>query len=219
MDRRIAILGAAGLGLGLAMPAHAQLALDWIDTPSADDDRTKRLEDEAVSMAKADGADTADRTRPPTAHPHTVSFDYVYPVALNEYRALGANGVLFVSVVAHDPKELPLKRVVIRSGAKEVVLQPISDRRSTVPPTSRLAKTVGVNRQDAFFLLPGKLPGKTAELWMIFSVPGRQFHAGSLSSALSGDFQAVPPGQPDEAALKEVLAREYPDLVKPYGSP
>ena len=91
MNRRKAILGAAGLGLGLAMPAHAQLALDWIDTPSADDDRTKRLEDEAVSMAKADGADTADRTRPPTAHPHTVSFDYVYPVALNEYRALGAN--------------------------------------------------------------------------------------------------------------------------------
>ena len=206
MDRRKAILGAAGLGLGLAMPAHAQLALDWIDTPPAEDERIKRLEDDAARRAKDD---------PFSTHPRSVSFDYVYPVALNEYRALGANGVLFVSVVTHDPKELPLKRVVLRSGAKEVVLQPIADRQSTIPPFSRLAKTVGVNRQDAFYLLPGRLPGKTAELWVIFSVPGQQFHAGSLSSALSGDFQAVPPGQPDETALREVLAREYPDLVKP----
>ena len=216
MNRRMAILGAAGLGLGYAVSVHAQMVFDWVEPTVADDARARRLEDQATRMAQVDRADTADPTRPPTAHPHTVAFDYFYPVDLQEYRALGANGVLFVSVVTPDAKALPVNRVVLRFGLKEVILQPITDRRSTLPPNTRLAKTIGANRQDAFFLLPGKLPDKTAELWLIFAVPGQQFHAGRLSSAeLPQYFRDTAPGPPDEAALKAVLAREYPDLINP----
>ena len=209
MNRPIAILLAAGLALGLAAAAHAQqLQLNWLDTPPPGDALTRRLEDEAVRMAKVDYAD----------HPHSAAFDYVYPAASEEYRAMGANGVLLLAAVAKDAKELPIKQVVLRFGLKEVVLQPIASRQSMVPPTSPLAKAIGLNREDAFFLLPGVLPGKTADLVIVFAVPGRQFKAGTLSLAppeVSKIFVKPPVGQPDPAVLTAVLAREYPNLVKP----
>jgi hypothetical protein len=224
------LLAAAGLSLAFIPPARAQprvpgeTHLEWVEStttqqsdsagPTSPDAVTKRLEDEAVRMANADRRD--DDPRRPTEHPRTVSFDYVYPVSGDEYRALGANGVILVSVVVHDAKELPLKRVVLRFGGKDVELQPIAARQSTVPSTSPLAKTVGVNRDDAFFLLPGKLPGKSAELWVFFSVPGQSVEAGRLALIeLPEDLKALPSTQPDGAALKKVLAREYPNLVKP----
>jgi hypothetical protein len=207
MNRRIAILGTAALGLALALPAHAQLALDWVESPPPGDALTRRLEDEAARMAKVDFAD----------HPHTVAFEYGYPAAADEFRALGANGVLLVSVVAKEAKELPIKQAVLRFGLKEVVLEPIAARPSTVPPGSPLAKAIGANREDAFFLLPGVLPGKAADLVIVFAVPGRQFKAGRLSlpppDALK-TFVKPPVGQPDPAVLRALLAREYPNLVK-----
>jgi hypothetical protein len=208
MNRRIVILAAAGLGLGLAAPARAQLALTWIDSPPPGDALTKRLEDEAAHMAKYDLAE----------HPHMVSFDYVYPTDPNEYEALGGNGVLLVSTVAKEARELPVKQVVLRFGAMEIALQPVAERLSAVPPTSPLAKAVGVNREDAFFLLPGVLPGKTADLVIVFAVPGRQFKAGRLSPVPPESLKVIaepPRGQPKESALKALIAREYPALVRP----
>jgi hypothetical protein len=208
VKRRLALLGAAGLGLGLVSPAYAQLALNWADTPPPGDALTKRLEDNAAHMAKYDLAD----------HPHTVAFDYVYPTDPHEYEALGGNGVLLVSTVAKDPKELPVKQVVLRFGAKDVVLQPVSSRQSTVPSASSLAMDIGVNREDAFFLVPGVLPGKAADLVVVFAVPGRQLKAGRLSPTLPDSlkiFVKPPLGQPETSTLKAVLAREYPGLIKP----
>jgi hypothetical protein len=207
MNRRMAILAAAGFGLGLAAPAHAQFVLNWIDRPPPDDALTRRLEDKAAHMAKYDLAD----------HPHTVAFEYVYPFAAREFEALGGNGVILVTAVTKDPEELPMKQVALRFGVKDVVLRPIAVRSSTVPPDSALAKDVGVNREDAFFLLPGALPGKTATLVIAFAIPGRQFDAGRLSLTLPDGLKALvePAGPPDEAVLKTVLARQFPSLVRP----
>jgi hypothetical protein len=214
MNWRIAVLASAALGLGVAAPAHAQLTLHWVDAPPSDDALTKCLVDEAVGLAAKDKRD--DDPRFPTLHPHSVTFDYAPPVSRAEYRALGANAVILVSVVTHDPKELPLKRVTLRFGMKDVELQPVAARQSTVPPGSSLAKTVGANREDAFFLVPGNLSGKTANLWVFFSLPGRAVDAGRLIVAdLPEDLQKIPPTRPDEAKLEAVLAREYPDLVEP----
>lgn len=223
MNGRTAILAVAALCAAFVPPVLAQAPvqgqthLEWVDStttqqsdatgPTSLDAVTKRLEDEATRRAKED---------PYSTHPRTVSFDYVYPISWNEYRALGGNGVILVSVVVHDPKELPLKRVVLRSGVRDLELQPIAARPSTVPAKSPLAKTIGVNRIDAFYLLPGKLPGRTANLWVFFSVPGQSVDAGRLSTAdLPDDFRALPSTKPDEAALKTMLAREYPNLVRP----
>jgi hypothetical protein len=208
MKRPIAILVAAGLGLALVPAAHAQLALHWVENPPPGDELTRRLEEDAAHMAKYDFA----------AHPYTVSFDYVYPTNPDEYQALGANGVILVAAVAKDPKALPVKQVILRFGVKDVVLQPIASRQSTVPATSALAKDVGDNREDAFFLLPSVLPGASAELVIVFAVPGRQFQAGRLSLAPPDASKTVvkpPVGPPDPVVLQAVLAREYPNLVKP----
>jgi len=223
MHSRIAILAAAGLGLAFVPLARAQQVapgethFEWVEStttqqsdaagPTSPDAVTKRLEDEAARRAKND---------PYSDHPRTVSFDYVYPISGDEYRALGANGVILVSAIVHDAKELPLKRAVLRFGVKDLELQPIAARQSTVPPTSPLAKAIGVHRVDAFYLLPGKLPGKSADLWVFFSVPGQSVDAGRVASIeLPADLAALPSTRPDGAALKKVLAREYPNLVRP----
>jgi hypothetical protein len=231
MNSRIAIFAAAAIMLALIPAARAQSAapgethLEWVDStttrqadsvgPTSPDAVTKRLEDEAARMASEDKRNDGPGG-PPTSHPHTVSFDYVYPVSGAEYRALGANGVVLVSAVVKNPKELPIKRVVLRFGGKDVALQSIATRQSTVPSSSPLAKTVGANRVDAFYLLPGKAPGKEADLWVYFSPPGEAVRAGRVAVIdLPEDLKALPSTQPDEAALKKVLAREYPNLVKP----
>ena len=208
MIRPMTTLLAAGLGLAVALAAHGQTAmLDWVDIPPGGDALTKRLEDEATRLAAR---------RDDAQHLRTVSFDYFYPATPREYQALGGNGVLQLSAVARNPKDLPVKRAVLRFGGKDVVLQPIADRESTVPAGTPLAKAIGVNRQDAFFLLPGKLPRKTGDLWVFFSVPGNGLNAGSLSLVLPGALNPdAPAAQPDPVALRKVLAREYPNLVKP----
>ena len=207
MGRRTAMLLAAGFSLAIASAAYAQVALDWVDIPTAGDPLTKRLEDEAARLA-ASGDDAQ--------HLRTVSFDYFYPATPREYGALSANGVLQLSVVARNPKELPVKRVVLRFGGKDLALQPIAHRESTVPAGTPLAKIIGVNREDAFFLLPGKLPRKTGDLWVFFSVPGNGLDAGRLPLVVPGTLNPdAAVTQPDLAAIRKVLAREYPNLVKP----
>lgn len=223
MNRRMAVLGAAMLALGVVPSARAQddspqLDLNWVDTPPTGDAITKRLEDEATSLLATDAkfAHLARITPTFTAHLRTVVFDYFYPATPREYRALGANGVLEISVVAGNPAELPVTRAVLRFGGKDVVLQPIAHRISTMPAGTPLAKAVGVSREDAFYLLPGKLPRKMGDLWLYFSVPGQRTKVGALSLALPSVLNPdVEAGPSDPATLRKVLAREYPSLVKP----
>jgi hypothetical protein len=212
LNRWIPILATAALGL--AAPAYAQLELPWVDAPPGDA-LTKRLEDDAIGAVARDNRDEGGSRTPPTAHPRTIAFDYFYPTTGREYHALGDNGVLEVSVVAHNPKELPLTKATLRVGMKDVVLQPIAHRDSTVPATSPLAKRVGVNREDAFFLLPGAFSAKTADLWLFFSVPGQAQKAGTLSVGSPDLKPAATPTQPDPSVIRMVLAREYPNLVGP----
>jgi hypothetical protein len=184
MDKRIAMLIAAGLSLAVVPSANAQFALSWVDPPPAPDKRVG-----------------ADQSR-------VVTYDFVYPP---EYQKLGGNGVMLIEALTNDPRELPIKRVVLRFGRTDVVLQPVADRLSTVPTAwSR-------GRDDAFFLLPTNLPGKTADLWVYFT--GGDFHrTKDLAFRPPKDPLnpvAEPPGPPDEAVLKAVLAKQYPRLVKP----
>jgi len=207
------IIAAAGLSLAIALPARAQVALDWIDPPPSGDAWTKRLETEAVRIAAQDAVD-----RGPLLSRHTVAFDYFYAAGLDQARLLGSHGVILVSVVTPDPKDFPIKRVVLRAGMKEVPLEPVAMRQSTVAADTTLAKTVGLYREDAFFLLPGDPPAKTANFWVILATPGRNFDGGRLTLTSRGDGTAHAPTtaeQLDPALLRKVLSQAYPDLIKP----
>jgi hypothetical protein len=213
VNRWIPILAAASFGLGFAPAAHAQLDLSWVDpAASAADPMTQRLEDEARKMAKVN-KDMAMKD----VGQRTIAFDYVYPTVPTEYVALGGNGLLLISAVVRDPDELPFKHVYLRTGGKDVELMRISGRLSTVAPTSPLASTIGTNRDDEFFLLPGALAGRDVELIVDLKPNMRRYGVGRLSLALPNSLKVAvqgQPGPPDQAALKAVLAREYPNLVK-----
>jgi hypothetical protein len=208
-NRWISVLAAAALGLGFAPAARAQLDLQWVEAPPPGDAMTKRLEDEARRVEKYDDE----------KHPRTASFDYVIPVDPDEYAALGANGVLLISSVVHDPKELPLKRVILRIGLKDVALQRVASRQSMLDPKSLLGAAIGIYRDDEFFLLPGSFAGHKPDLLLDFSANNAgSFHLGRLSLALADSVKpaaGTAPGSPDAATLKAVIAREYPNLVKP----
>ena len=210
MSRWLSILAALGLFSTPVYAADSPLHLEWagatLQSPSSGDAITERLEDTGRRMAtmKAQG-------------PRTAHYDYVYPLTLDEYRALGDNGVILISAVAHDPKEFPLKRAYLRVGDREVALTRLSGRLSEVSPTSTLIATIGSNRDDEFFLLPGYLAGQEADLLIDFGANRTAFSVAHLKLALPNALQPAAetlPGAPDEAALKILLAREYPNLVQ-----
>lgn len=212
MNRWASILAAAALGLNAVPAAHAQAPfLEWTDParqgPTSGDAITKGLEDAGKKIAsyQAEGV-------------RAVYFDFVYPTAPAEYEALGANGVILISAVARDPREFPLQRVYLHVAGQDVVLQPIAGRQSELLPTSSLAKTIGAHRDDEFFLLPSDLAGRRAELMLDFGAHAKAFAAGQLMLALPDSLKVIVkphPGPPDQATLKGLLAREYPNLVKP----
>ena len=211
MNRRILILAAVSLGFGVAHAADEPFHLEWAGPstqgPSSGDAITQGLEETGRKMAaiKAQG-------------PRTAHFDYTYPATLAEYRAIGANGVVLVSAVAHDPQEFPLKRVYLRVDGREIELARLSARQSEVSPSSALIATIGEHRDDEFYLLPGYLAGQNAELVLDFRVNRTGFVIGRLTERLPDGLQSAAetlPGKPDPAALKAMLAREYPNMVRP----
>jgi hypothetical protein len=196
MKKRIAMLLAVGIGLAAAVSAHAQVALNWSETPPS------LAAPKEYPWPGPPWKQTYDESR-------SVAYDYLYPP---EYKALGGNGVLVVSVATNDSSELPIKRAFLRFGGKEVPLQLIADRRSQSPGSSP------GGRDDAIFLLPVALPGRKADLWVFFARFGKEQRLKGLTFKPPRDPihpAAAPPGPPDETVLKAVLAKRYPTLVKP----
>jgi len=211
MSKWISVLGAIGLSIGIAHAADDPFHLEWAGPvqqgPSSGDSITQGLEATGQKMAaiKAQG-------------PRTAHSDYVFPLTLAEYRATGANGVLLISAVARDPKEFPLKRAYLRVGGREINLVRLSSRQSEVAPSSALIGTIGKYRDDEFYLLPGYLAGQNADLLLDFAVNRTGFALTRLTLQLPDALQSAAktlPGEPNEVALKALLAREYPDMVRP----
>jgi hypothetical protein len=211
MRRWISVLAAIAFSVGVAHADDDPLHFAWVGPstqgPSSGDSITQGLEATGQKMAaiKAQG-------------PRTAHFDYVYPLTLAEYRATGANGVILISAVAHDPSEFPLKRAYIRLGGRDVDLVRLSRRLSEIAPPSALIDTVGKNREDEFYLLPGYLAGQEADLVLDFAANRSGFVLGHLSFKLPDGLQPAAetlPSKPNEVALRAMLAREYPGMVKP----
>jgi hypothetical protein len=104
----------------------------------------KRLQERATLIQKVN-PEGADRV---------VIYDLRWPRDANEYKALGKHALLLIAAVTRNKKELPIKKVYLRIGEKDVVLQRVFTRRSDVAASSPIGRLFGTSREDALFLVP-----------------------------------------------------------------
>lgn len=167
------------------------------------DDIDKRIEERAAEIQKI----------APRGAARYVVYDIAWPATAEEYRALGRHAILFLSAVSQKDEELPLKQVYTRTGGKSLPLQQLSSKRRDVPGGSLTHTMFGPYREDSFYLLP---VGALMQEWKLLADFAKNRNEFSISLS-----QLNPPrfiqtdrtrnaGKADPAALKAILAREFP---------
>ncbi len=203
------IIGLA-VALATAMPAFAQtidhrMASDGVITqPTTADDLTVRLQDLA---RRTDAAhETAARV---------ALIDVAWPRDAAEFRAVGGSVIVVVSAATHDPAELPLARVYLRIGGREVALRRIASRSSVAEPESLVARTVGAYREDDVYLAPGRLMAGQGTVQVDFKVNRTGFDLSALPMPPPPALKALVAGRTppvEGGAVAAMLIREYPGV-------
>ncbi len=145
-----------------------------------------------------------------------IAFDVAWPATVEEYRALGKNGVMFLGSFSQKAEELPLRRVYARVGGKTIELQKLSGQRQEVAKDSLPYKIFGPYREDAFYLVPASA-WREGRLLADFAVNRNEFSI-SRSPLSPPDFIRSDPtavaGKPDPGTLKAFSEREFPGLAR-----
>lgn len=80
-------------------------------------------------------------------------YDMAYPVNIEEYVSLNKYGVVMVAAVAHNKDELPLKRVSLRYGDKDMALRKLISK-VYLETENTIKKAFGPYREDSFYMFP-----------------------------------------------------------------
>lgn len=203
---------AAALFLAMLAPVSAQEAAPGsapetkeapVEHHVTPDDIDKRIEERAAEIQKL----------APKGAARYVVYDIAWPATAEEYRALGRHAILFISAVSQKDEELPLKQVYTRQGGKSLPLKQLSSKRRDVLPGSLTHTMFGPYREDSFYLVP---VGALMQEWKLLADFAKNRNEFSISLS-----QLNPPrfiqadrsrnaGKVDPAALKTMLAREFP---------
>jgi len=100
-------------------------------------------------------SDAAEQYKEYAPIPRIAFFDIGYPKDRAEFAELNGYGILLVSALSQDPKELPIKRAYVEIGGKQIELKPVKEisvRNQDL--TSQVVKTFGEYRTDVLFLIP-----------------------------------------------------------------
>ncbi len=143
--------------------------------------------------------------------------DVAYPSSQRELDAVGAYAVLLVTVVSHDPSELPIDRVEIRSDAKTARLIEVGTHKSLIADP-RLGEVFGQFRSDGVYLIPVSAT-RTNTAVTVFVGHGAyplavlRFPRPEDGETLPADLVIGPVGRPDPEALRAFVEREFPLVV------
>jgi hypothetical protein len=168
----------------------------------------------------------AEQTRKTASHgaARGVIVDLAWPQNDGEYRALKKYIVVLVSVVSQDARELPLKRVYVRTKwRREIVLEKIGSERRDVPKNSPVHWVLGPYREDSFYLVPAGVMMHEGTLLADFAAHRSGFRLYKLPGIPPDFVQAdrhsrtAPGAKPDPKALKMLMEREYTGFELPAG--
>lgn len=146
-----------------------------------------------------------------------IQFDVGWAMSADEAKKLGHQAVILLSAMAQDCSELPLRRVVVQVGKKEIPLKRIATEIVTVNEDSLAFRMHGKCREDSFYLAPaGALLGD-GEIFADFAVNRRGFRVTALPLS-PPDFVRKTPAKarvatPNSTALSAFLTREYPGFA------
>lgn len=147
--------------------------------------------------------------------PRVAFYDITYPATAEEYRALDGYGLLLVTVITQDPKEVPLARVSLVSGRQAHTFQLVSSVLSPVGDTG-VSIVLGSTRFDALYLLPMHLRRESGQLLVDFATNRRGFVLGKFPlEPLDDDLPTDPPSgpHPPPGAFGRLVERELPAFV------
>jgi hypothetical protein len=133
---------------------------------------------------------------------------------------MGKYGVVLVSAISHNPKELPLSRVYMRIDDRDVELKRVMSVRRQTPEGSATREMFGAYREYAFYLVPVELVTKSTLLFCDFAANRKAFQISQLDDPepafIASDHDRTPGKVPSTAVLKAFIAREYPGILSPH---
>jgi hypothetical protein len=148
--------------------------------------------------------------------------DFTWPADAAEYRSLAKHVLVLVTAVSRDDKELPVKRVYIEAGGKEIELRRLGGDRADLAADSPAAKVLGAHREDSFWLAPAGAMARKGHLRLDFAINREGFGVYELPGD-PPDFVARDPrplparsSKPDLKAVRAMLEREYPGFPVPH---
>jgi len=173
-------------------------------TPARLDERL-----EAVARKLQARGQTADRI---------IEFDVGYPQDPAEFAKLAGQVVVLFSAVSRNAAELPLRRVYAVVDGTEVAFTRIASVRRDVPKAALVRHMVGPYREDSFYLAPTGIMLKDGFVMADFAVNRTGFRVFQLPGSPPAWLRATdsrPGAKMDPAALRALIAREYPGFPVP----
>jgi hypothetical protein len=152
--------------------------------------------------------------------PRILLYDIGYPRDAEEYARLDGHAVLLVTALSQERGELPLRRLYVSAGGREVELKPLKLALSEQTAALDLAaRTFGPFREDALYLLPLHLRARAGELLADFASNRTRMKLADFGTPLPDDvsgFGVKPPtgSGPSADALQEFIRREYPSFFR-----
>ncbi|TCM34327.1 hypothetical protein EDF59_11811 [Novosphingobium sp. ST904] len=141
----------------------------------------------------------------------SIDFDLCLPADAIEYEALGKHAVIQLVTSTAIAAELPLKSVYVDVRGVNVPLRRIW--------RSGVAQNGDRYEQVSFYVIPIQFTKQEGRLLADFTGERRGFGISTFGPTMYDD--AAPafvrldaydsPGEPDEASLRKLLVREYPD--------
>lgn len=149
------------------------------------------------------------------------AIDFAWPMTPEEYAATAKHVLVLVSVVSQDAAELPLRRVHIRAGGKDIELVRLSHELVGVAKGSRTFSVLGPYREDGFYLAPATAMMAEGYLQADFATRRSDFNLYKLPGTAPDfirtdrDPEPLPGSKPDLAAVGAMIRREYKGFRPP----
>lgn len=151
--------------------------------------------------------------------PRFTPYDYACPRDASEFEETVGMGALLVVAFSQQAAELPLSRLYLRQGGKDLELKLISSAASKVGTDTLPSQVFGPNRWEGLYAFPCYLQQAGAQLVADFQINRTGFVLATLPQSgrsQTPDSQKIQinPATAINQALLSFIAREYPGFLK-----
>jgi hypothetical protein len=221
--RRALTLALIGF-LHAGMPAHAQ-GIPPADQREGPHDRPVSgvtSPDRVASEMEASARKDQEAGKSPLRRARI--FRFSMRVTRAEFEALGRYTVFLLSVWTQRAEELPVNRVFIRTGGKEIPVHKVSSWETEVDKNSATAEMYGPYREDGFYLIPTGAMFRDGQLlvdltanrtgWVMLQLPSRVAKPERFPNP-----DPAPGAKPDLKTLQDLIRRTFTGFPVPLALP